>query len=309
MQEREDHLIQGVAADAAVRVIAAVTTDLVNEACGRHSTSPTASAALGRAMTGALLLGRSYKDLEYITLRFDCKGEIGGITAEASAHGTVRGYVKNPLADAPPNALGKLNVRGIVVGEGGEEDKGMLHVIREAGHEIGLMKDPYIGSVPIVSGEIAEDIAYYLAKSEQINSAISLGVFVESEQGIVTAAGGYLIQLMPGAESGTIAAIEKAIASAPRVTDLIRGGADAEQMMRRVLGDLSLEVLNTHPASFRCTCSYERAVNIVTMLGEAEVRDMLEKDSSAELICHFCSAVYYLDGLALQEILTPSVLM
>ncbi|MDQ3011709.1 MAG: Hsp33 family molecular chaperone HslO [Acidobacteriota bacterium] len=305
MQEREDHLIQGLTADATVRVIAAVTTDLVNEACGRHSTSPTASAALGRAMTGALLLGRSYKDLEYITLRFDCKGEIGGITAEASAHGTVRGYVKNPLADAPPNAQGKLNVRGIVVGEGGKGGKGMLHVIREAGAEIGLMKDQYIGSVPIVSGEIAEDIAHYLAASEQINSAISLGVFVESEQGIVTAAGGYLIQLMPGAESGTIAAIEKAIASAPRVTDLIRGGADAEQMMRRVLGDLSLEVLNTHPASFRCTCSYERAVNIVTMLGETEVRDMLEKDNGAELICHFCSAVYYLDDSTLQNILNP----
>ncbi len=306
MQEREDHLIQGIAADGAIRVIAAVTTNLVNEACGRHSTSPTASAALGRAMTGALLLGRSYKDLEYITLRFDCKGEIGGITAEASAHGTVRGYVKNPLADAPPNAQGKLNVRGIVAGE---EGYGMLHVIREAGSEIGLMKDPYVGSVPIVSGEIAEDIAHYLATSEQINSAISLGVFVEPEQGWVTAAGGYLIQLLPGAESETITAIENAIANAPPVTDLIRGGADAEQMMRRVLGDLSLEVLNTHPASFRCTCSSERAINIVTMLGEAEVRDMLEKDNGAELICHFCNAVYFLDDAALQDILTPPVLM
>ena len=309
MQEREDHLIQGLAADATVRVIAAVTTDLVNEACRRHSTSPTASAALGRTMTGALLLGRSYKDLEYITLRFNCNGEIGGITAEASAHGTVRGYVKNPLADAPPNAQGKLNVREIVIGNGGKEGNGMLHVIREAGSEIGLMKDPYMGSVPIVSGEIAEDIAHYLATSEQINSAISLGVFIESEQGIVTAAGGYLIQLLPGADDETVAAIERAITDAPHVTDLIRGGADAEQMMRAVLGDLSLEVLNTHPASFRCTCSYERAVNIVTMLGEAEVRDMLEKDKGAELACHFCSAIYFLDEQTLQDILTPPVVM
>jgi len=306
LQGREDHLIQGTAADATIRVIAAVTTDLVNEACGRHGTSPTASAALGRSLTGALLLGRSYKDLEYITLRFVCKGEIGGITAEASAHGTVRGYVKNPLADAPPNALGKLDVRGIVVGgvEGGQ-----LHVIREAGYEIGLMKEPYFGSVPIVSGEIAEDIAHYLATSEQINSAVSLGVFVEPEQGRVTAAGGYLIQVMPGADDQTVAAVERAIATAPHVTEIIRGGANAEEMMRAVLGDLPFEVLQRHPARFRCTCSYERAVNIVTMLGEEEVSDMLEKDNGAELICHFCSAVYYLDAAALQDILTPTVLM
>jgi molecular chaperone Hsp33 len=306
VQGREDHLIQGTAADATIRVIAAVTTDLVNEACGRHGTSPTASAALGRSLTGALLLGRSYKDLEYITLRFVCKGEIGGITAEASAHGTVRGYVKNPSADAPPNARGKLDVRGIVVGgiEGGQ-----LHVIREAGYEIGLMKEPYFGSVPIVSGEIAEDLAHYLVTSEQINSAVSLGVFVEPEQGRVTAAGGYLIQVMPGADDQTIAAVERAIASSPHVTEIIRGGADAEEMMRTVLGDLPFDVLQQHPARFRCTCSYERAVNIVTMLGEEEVSDMLEKDNGADLICHFCSAVYHLDAAALQDILTPPVLM
>ena len=214
MQEREDHLIQCTIADATIRLLAAVTTNLVNEACGRHGTSPTASAALGRTLTGALLLGRSYKDLEYITLRFDCKGEIGGITAEASAHGTVRGYVKNPLADAPLNAHGKLDVRGIVGG-------GMFHVIREAGYEIGLVKDPYQGSVPIVSGEIAEDLAHYLLKSEQINSAVSLGVFLEPEQGRVTAAGGYLIQVMPGADAAVIEEIENAIANAPHEDQFI----------------------------------------------------------------------------------------
>jgi len=302
VQEREDHLIQGTTADATIRVIAAVTTNLVNEACGRHGTSPTASAALGRSLTGALLLGRTYKDLEYITLRFDCKGEIGGIAAEASAHGTVRGYVKNPLADAPPTAFGKLDVRAIV-------GDGMLHVIREAGYEIGLMKDPYHGSVPIVSGEIAEDVAHYLLKSEQINSAVSLGVFIEPEQARVAAAGGFLIQVMPGVEDATVAAIEQAISSAPPVTELIRDGAGAEEMMRVVLGDLPLDVLQTQAVEFRCKCSYERAVNIVTMLGEDEVRDMLEKDNGAELICHFCSAVYYLGEAALRDILTPPVLM
>ncbi len=298
MTEREDHLIQGTIADSTIRVIAAVTTNLVDEACRRHGASPTASAALGRALTGALLLGRSYKDLEYITLRFDCKGELGGITAEASAHGAVRGYVKNPLADAPPKAPGKLDVSRIV-------GDGMLYVIREAGYEIGLMKEPYYGSVPIVSGEIAADITHYLAQSEQINSAVSLGVFVESEQGRVAAAGGYLVQVMPGAQAESIAAIEKAVTAAPHVTELIRGGANAEEMMAGVFGDLSLTVMETHAVEFRCKCSYERAINIVTMLGEAEVRDMIEKDKGAELTCHFCGEVYFLDEAALADILNP----
>jgi len=297
--EREDHLIQGTVADSTVRVIAAVTTNLVNEACGRHGTSATASAALGRTLTGALLMGRSYKDLEFITLRFDCKGELGGITAEASAHGTVRGYVRNPLADAPLNTRGKLDVSRIVGG-------GMLYVIREAGYEIGLMKEPYNGSVPIVSGEIAEDITHYLAKSEQINSAVSLGVFVEPEQGKVTAAGGFMVQVMPGAEEETIALVEKAIAEAPHVTELIREGANAQEMMVNILGSLPLAVMERAPVEFRCKCSYERAVNIVTMLGEDEVRDMLEKDNGAELTCHFCNSVYYLDNAALESIIEPS---
>src|SRR6185503_20719785 len=189
----EDHLIQATAADATIRLLAAVTSNLVNGACQKHGTAPSASAALGRALTGALLLGRTYKDLERLTLRFDCKGEIGGITAEATAHGTVRGYVKNPLAHAQPLTPGKLNVKGVV-------GAGMLYVIREAGVEIGLSKEPYYGSVPITSGEIAQDLAFYLAKSEQINSAVSLGVFVEPEQERVTAAGGFLIQVMPGAD-------------------------------------------------------------------------------------------------------------
>ncbi len=298
MEYREDHLIQATAADATIRLVAAVTTNLAAEACDRHNTAPTASAALGRTLTGTLLLGRTYKDLEYITVRFDCKGLLGGIVAEASAHGTVRGYVRNPAAHLPPNALGKLDVKGIVGG-------GMMHVIREAGFEIGLMKEPYYGSTPIVSGEIAEDFAHYLAASEQINSAMSLGVFVEAEQERVTAAGGYLIQTLPGVEESTVAAIEKAVSNAAHVTETIRAGAGAEEMLRLALGDIPFDVLETHPVEFRCKCSYERAVRIVTALGQEEVADMLEKDKGAELTCHFCNSVYYLDEAALQNILEP----
>ena len=294
----EDHLIQATAADATIRLLAAVTTNLVNEACQKHRTTPTASAALGRALTGALLLGRTFKDLERLTLRFDCKGEIGGITAEASAHGTVRGYVKNPLAHAEPVAPGKLNVKGIV-------GAGMLHVIREVGVEIGLSKEPYYGSVPLTSGELAQDLAFYLAKSEQINSAVSLGVFVEPEQERVTAAGGFLIQVMPGANEQTVAMLEHAVADAPHPTEMIRRGADAQMILETVLGELPFEVLDRSALEFRCTCSYERVVHIVSCLERAEVEDMLEKDKGAELTCHFCSSVYYLDDQALHSILYP----
>ncbi|MDX2030732.1 MAG: Hsp33 family molecular chaperone HslO [Blastocatellia bacterium] len=298
MQYQEDHLIQAVAADSTVRLIAAVTTRLAAEGARRHRTSPTASAALGRALTGALLLGRTFKDLEYITLKFDCRGPIGGIVAEASAHGTVRGYVRNPLAHLPPNEKGKLDVRGIV-------GEGMLHVIREAGFEIGLMKEPYYGSVPIVSGEIAEDITHYLSASEQINSAVALGVFVEAELAEVAAAGGYLVQVMPGCDEETIAAIERAVARAPHVTQELRQGADAAEMLRGAFGEFSFEILSATPIEYRCKCSYERAANIVAALGDEEVRDMLEKDNGAELTCHFCNEVYYLDDEALRRILDP----
>jgi molecular chaperone Hsp33 len=295
---REDHLIQATTADATIRLIAAVTTTLVAEACDRHKTAPTASAALGRTLTGALLLGGAYKDLEYITLRFDCDGPVGGIVAEASARGAARGYVRNPAAHLPPNALGKLDVKGLV-------GAGMFHVIREAGFEIGLMKEPYYGSTPIVSGEIAEDIAHYLTISEQVNSAVSLGVFVESERESVTAAGGYMIQALPGADESALAAIESAMSTAPSVTEAIRGGADAGEMLRLALGDLPFDMLETRPVEFRCKCSYERVVNIVTALGREEVEDMLEKDKGAELTCHFCNSVYYLDEAALRRILEP----
>ncbi len=298
MEYREDHLIQATAADATIRLLAAVSTNLVAEACDRHNTAPTASAALGRVLTGTLLLGRTYKDLEYITVRFDCDGLVGGIVAEANARGAVRGYVSNPSAHLPPNALGKLDVKGIVGG-------GMVHVIREAGFEIGLMKEPYYGSTPIVSGEIAEDFANYLSVSEQIKSAVSLGVFVESEQERVTAAGGYMIQALPGAEEETIAAIEKAVSTARHVTETILGGADAAEMLRLALGGFPFDTLETHPVEFRCKCSYERVVKIVTALGPEEVQDMLEKDKGAELTCHFCNAVYYLDEDALRKILEP----
>lgn len=302
---QNDHLVQVLTADATVRAIASVTTDLVDEACRRHGAARTAAAALGRTLTGALMLGRTFKDLERLTLQLHCKGPVGGITAEAGSSGTVRGYLKNPAADLPPKSNGKLDVAGIV-------GKGMLHVIREAAYEIGFTKEPYYGSVPITSGEIAEDIAYYLSTSEQIPSAVSLGVFVGADEMYdyrVVAAGGFLIQPLPGASDDTIAALEHSIVRAPHATEIIRQGADARQLLQAALGEMPFEVLDEIPLEFRCNCSYERAVRIVSALGRAEVEDMLETDKGAELICHFCNEVYYLDENALETILVPPPVM
>jgi molecular chaperone Hsp33 len=300
-----DHLIHALAANATVRALAAVTTGLTDEACRRHQAAPTAAAALGRALTGTLLLGRTFKDLERITLQFHCKGPVGGITVEAGSQGTVRGYLKNPTADVPPKANGKLDVSALL-------GKGMLHVIREAAYEIGFTKEPYFGTVPITSGEIAEDIAYYLSVSEQINSAISLGVFVEGDEMRpcrVVASGGFLLQLMPGADEETIAALEKSVAKAPHATEMIRQGADAQQILQIALGDVPFEVLEERPVEFRCTCSYQRAIGLIAALDRAEIEDMLMQDKGAELICHFCNEAYWLDEIALEKILAPPQLM
>ncbi len=299
-----DHLVQAITTDATIRAIAAVTTGLADEACRRHRTSRTATAALGRALTGALMLGRTFKDLERITLQFRGTGPLGVITAEAGASGTVRGYVTNPAADLPLNDKGKLDVAGLV----GQGHHGMLYVIREAAYEMGFTREPYCGSVPLVSGEIAEDIASYLTASEQIPSAVSLGVFVgpdEVRDCRVIAAGGFLIQALPGADLEIIAAIEQSVTRAPHATEMIRQGADAREILQIALGDIPFEVLDECPLEFRCTCSYERAVNIVTALGNEEVEDMLAKDKGAELTCHFCSEVYWLDEAALAGILEP----
>lgn len=309
-----DKLIHATAADNQLRCMAAVTTNLVGEACRRHRTFPTASAALGRVLTGGLLLGSGVKDLETLTVHFDCEGPIGNIIAQADPRGNVRGYVSNPEADSiSMNERGKLDVRAVVGG-------GKLYVTRDAGFEIGLMKEPYRGMVPIVSGEIGEDIAYYLAKSEQVNSAVSLGVFMTVDGGEakqngngaaefsldqlrVAAAGGYIVQLMPSTDETLAAHLERNIAEAPYATDMVRDGLSPIEMLRSVLGDLELQVLEEKEPRFFCQCSRERALLIISALGQEEVKDMLEKDDGAELICHFCNEAYQLTGEDLSGLL------
>jgi molecular chaperone Hsp33 len=307
-----DQLVHATAADNQLRCVAAVTTNLVAEACRRHRTFPTSSVALGRTLTGGLLLGSGLKDLEKITVHFHCDGPIGNIIAQADPHGNVRGYVTNPEADVTAmNAQGKFDVRAVVGG-------GALYVTRDAGFEIGLFKEPYRGSVPIVSGEIGEDLAYYLAKSEQINSAVGIGVLMTVDQSSgedghepefaldrlrVSAAGGFIVQVMPGAEESLIAQIEHNIKRAPHSTEMVRAGLTPIEMLKTIVGETGLDLLEQTQPRFFCQCSRDRAVLIISALGRDEVEDMLEKDNGAELTCHFCNESYQLTAEDLSGIL------
>lgn len=291
-----DRLIHGIAADGTVRLIAAVTTDTVAEAIRRHKTSPTASAALGRMLTGAALLGASLKDFDRLSVRIDSDGPVGGIIAESNNTGGVRGYVRNPDAELPPRADGKFDVSGIV-------GRGMFYVIRESGFEMGLHREPYVGSVPITSGEIAEDFAFYLAKSEQIPSAVLLGVLLQKEAPFVTASGGVLIQMMPGVRDHIVTMIEDTVSRAPHLTSVIKEGATPEDLLQLVLGIIDFEVLGENPIAFECTCSPEKAVVMVAALGKNEVAAMLEEDQGAVMTCGFCNETYTLGEDDLRAIL------
>lgn len=292
-----DKLIHGTAAGGTIRVMAAITTGIVAEAIRRHQTSPTASAAFGRVLTGTLLLASSLKEFDRLTVKIDAKGAVEGIVAEANAQGKVRGYVRNPAAELPSKADGKFDVGGIVGG-------GMFHVIRESGFDIGLYREPYHGSVPIVSGEIAEDFAYYLAKSEQIPSAVLLGVLLQNSEPFVKAAGGVMLQMMPGANEHIITMIEDTIKHAPHLTSVINDGAAPEDLARLALGEIDFEVLEEKEIEFRCNCSFERAVALISSLGRAEVESMLAEDKGATMTCGFCNESYRLEEADLKEILS-----
>lgn len=297
--EHMDKLIHGTAADGQIRVLAAVTTDVLREAARRHGTSPTASAAFGRVLTGALLLGATQKEFDRLSVKIESDGPIGAIVAEAAPNGTVRGYVRNAAAEVPPKSNGKFDVSGIV-------GAGTFYVIRESGFDIGLHREPYVGSVPIVSGEIAEDFAYYLAKSEQIPSAVLLGVLLQNSEPFVTSSGGVLVQVLPGANEHIVTMVEDTIKHAPHVTDMINEGAGPENLIETILGEVDHEILGEQDVSFQCTCSPERAAAMIASLGNEEVRSMLAEDGGAVMTCGFCNEVYRLDADALLRILDES---
>lgn len=291
-----DKLVHGTAAEGTIRVVATITTNTTAEAIRRHQTSPTVSAALGRMLTGTLMLGATLKDFDRLTSRIDCDGPVGGIIAEANRTGGVRGYVRNPVAELPAKSNGKFDVSGII-------GSGTFYVMRESGFEIGLHREPYVGSVPITSGEIAEDFAFYLAKSEQIPSAVMLGVLLNNVEPYVVASGGVLVQMMPGANEHIITIIEDTIANAPHLTSLISEGATPEDLLKTLLGVIEFEVMGETPVEFKCSCSHDRAMAMISSLGRTEVESMLAEQDGAEMTCGFCNENYVLNESDLIQII------
>lgn len=291
-----DEIIRMIAKDAPVKAIAITGKSLVERAREIHSTTPVVTAALGRALMACSMMGDQLKgEGSSVTLRFKGDGPLGSITAVSDDEGNVRGYVQEPFVILPPRADGKLDVGGALGHEG------TLTVIRDLD-----MKEPYVGTSPLVSGEIAEDVTSYFASSEQIPTACALGVLVDKD-GSVLRAGGYLIQLLPGADDGVIDAVEKGVRELGAVTTaLMEEGADGETLLRRALGCFELELLERHPVSYKCYCSRERVERALISLGPQELRAMIEEQGKAELTCQFCDAVYRFTGDELETLLKKS---
>ena len=272
-----------------IRAVALDGTALVQEAQTRHQTLPTSSAALGRTLMGGLLLASSLKTGEKYSLRIVGNGPLGDIVVDATAAGTVRGYVQNPMVDFPLNQKGKLDVARAV------GTTGSLSVIR-----ISEDNQHFTGQVPLVSGEIAEDFTHYFVQSEQIASSVALGVLVNTDHRIL-AAGGFLIQAMPGCDEATLEKVEQAIRLAPAISTLIASGKSPEAILKILLGDI--EVLENKPLSFQCTCSAIRIEKTLLLLGKNEIQQLIETQHGAEITCNFCNQRYQLQEDDLNRLL------
>ncbi len=285
-----DRLVRTLGADGAVRGLAVVTTDLVEEARGRHGTLPTATAALGRALTSALLLGGLLKADERVSLQFSGDGPLGSILVDATPTGHVRGFVSRPATHLPARA-GKLDVGGAV-------GRGVLSVMRIPLGEVA----PYRSIVPLVSGEIGADVASYLAGSEQVPSVVGAGVVVHAA-GRVGAAGGYLLQAMPGAEAGAIDRLERNVGAAPSPSELVRQGLGAPAILARLLAGFPTRVLEEQAVRFHCRCNRERVDAAIVAMGRAELLDVLAHERRAEVSCEFCGAHYVVEEPELRALL------
>jgi molecular chaperone Hsp33 len=286
----KDYLIKALAFDGQVRAYAVNSTETVGEAQRRHYTWPTASAALGRSMTAGVMMGAMLKGDNKLTIKINGGGPIGGIIVDSNAKGEVRGYVHHPQTHFDLNEHGKLDVRRAVGTDG------MLMVVKDIG-----MRDHFTGQVPIVSGELGEDFTYYFASSEQVPSAVGVGVLVNPDNSIL-AAGGFIIQLMPGTDESTITKIENSIQSIPPVSKLIEKGLSPEELLFEILGKENLKILETMPVSFQCTCSKERFGNAIISLGTEEIEQMIEEDGKAEAHCHFCNEKYLFSVEELEDL-------
>jgi molecular chaperone Hsp33 len=288
-----DQIIRMIANDAPVKASAISAKALVERARNIHTLLPVATAALGRALMAASMMGDALKEENgAVTLQIKGGGPLGTVLAVSDSAGNVRGYVQNPHVELMEKEPGKLDV-GAAVGT-----DGTLTVIKDLG-----LKEPYVGSIGLFSGEIADDVAMYFVESEQVPTACALGVLVGVDQS-VTSAGGYLIQLLPGADESVIEKIEAGVRRVGSVSRALDSGMDAEGLLRTVLSDFDLRVLETHPVEYRCYCSKERVQRALISMGREELRNMIDDQGSAQLTCQFCDAVYEFSKEDLEQLLS-----
>ena len=287
----KDYIVRAIAADSQIRAFAAVTTETVETARQDHNTSPVATAALGRLLTAGSMMGVMMKgDKDILTLQVKGDGLIQGITVTADSKGRVKGYVGNPEVIIPANAKGKLDVSGAV-------GNGFLQVIKDMG-----LKEPYVGQVALQTGEIAEDLTYYYATSEQTPSSVALGVLMNKDN-TVRQAGGFIIQLMPGASEAVISALEKKIGEIHSITTLLDVGNTPETILQYILGDLGLEINEKLPAKFTCNCNKSRIERALISVGKKDIQEMIDDGKPIEVNCHFCNKNYTFDVDELKDIL------
>ena len=288
----EDRIVRAISGDGMVQAAAIYSRNLTERARQIHKTLPVATAALGRALAGASMMGNALKGQgASLTLQIKGGGPLGTVLAVSDNEGNVRGYVTNPQVELPLRADGKLDVGGAVGHEG------TLTVIKDL-----HMKEPYVGTIDLLGGEVAEDIAGYFVESEQIPTACGLGVLVDRDQS-VKSAGGYLIQLMPGATEDTIVKVEGGIMAAGNVSAILDKDDDPEHMLRQVMSDFDLKILETCPVEYRCYCSRQRVERALISLGKDELRQILDEQGHCSMTCQFCDAVYDFSGDELKALI------
>ena len=286
-----DYIVRATAADAQIRAFAATTKNLVEEMRSLHNTSPVVTAALGRLLTGGVMMGAMLKgDKDLLTLQVKGDGPLGGMTVTADSKGNVKGYANEPQVILPANAIGKLDVGGAV-------GQGYLSVIKDMG-----LKEPYVGQTILQTGEIAEDLTYYFATSEQVPSSVGLGVLMEKDN-TVKQAGGFIIQLMPFADDAVITALENNLQKFSSVTTVLDAGSTPEQMLHMLLDGLDVQMVDTMDAGYTCDCSKERVEKAIISIGKKDIQEMIEEGKEIEVNCHFCNKNYTFSVDELKEML------
>ena len=289
MSEYKDYIVRATAADHQLRAFAVTSKDIVEKAREIHNTSPVATAAIGRLLTAASIMGSMMKgEKDVLTLQIECGGPIGGITVTADSNADVKGYVNNPNVIRPPNAQGKLDVSGAL-------GPGFLNVIKDIG-----LREPYNGQTHLVSGEIAEDLTYYFATSEQVPSSVGLGVLMDKDNH-VRQAGGFIIQVMPDTDDEVIDKLEARLGEVHSVTEMLDKGMTPEDILNYVLEGMDVEILEIVPTQYKCDCSFERVSKVIASLGKKELQEMIDDGKPVEVNCQFCGSHYKFDTEQLKE--------